>query len=190
MRIVLDADVAVYALHKPRDKKLQPLHEKASKILESFLTDKNELFLTSLTLVETASVLSKILREDAAREGIDKLASVAKEIYPLPLNRDIYPIYSTTSPTYFQKCLENAFQISKLEKKPDDSKLPGFKERYTEVKIGGMDIFVFTYAQMKKALLITNDWSLFYVALKCDVKAYWLTYLSDDDIEKILRGSE
>lgn len=190
MRIVLDADVAVYALHKPRDKKLHPAHEKASKILESFLTDKNELFLTSLTLVETVSVLSKILREDTAREGIDKLASMAKEIYPLPLNRNLYQIYSTTSPIYFQQCLENAFQISKLEKKPEDSKIPGFKERHKEVKIGGMDIFVLTYAQMKKALLITNDWSLFYAALKCDVKAYWLTYLSDDDIARILEGLE
>ncbi|MCK4613541.1 MAG: hypothetical protein KAU14_01960 [Thermoplasmata archaeon] len=187
---MLDADVAVYALHKPKDKKLQAEHKKASKIIESFLGDKNELFLTSMTLIETASVLSKILREDVAREGVEKLASMAKEIYPLSIDRDLYLIYSTTSTIYFQKCLENAFKISKLKKEPNNSNIPGFKDKYTDVKIGGMDIFVLTYAQIKKALLITNDWSLFYAASKCNVNAHWLKHLSNEDVERISEGRE
>ncbi len=40
--------------------------------------------------------------------------------------------------------------------------------------VGGMDVFVLTYAELKEAVLITNDWALWYVAWKRGIWSYWL----------------
>ncbi|MBL7117329.1 MAG: hypothetical protein ISS94_00890 [Candidatus Syntrophoarchaeum sp.] len=56
------------------------------------------------------------------------------------------------------------------------------------IEIGGMDIFVLTYAQIKNAVLVTNDWSLWYVSWKSGVKSYWLSGLSEEQQEKICNG--
>ena len=40
--------------------------------------------------------------------------------------------------------------------------------------LGGMDVFVLTYAELKEAALITNDWALWYVAWKRGIRSYLL----------------
>lgn len=51
-----------------------------------------------------------------------------------------------------------------------------------------MDIFVLTYAELKNAALLTNDWSLWYVAWKKGLAAYWLSGLSDQQVSDLAQG--
>lgn len=52
-----------------------------------------------------------------------------------------------------------------------------------------MDLLILTYTQMKNAVLITNDWSLWYVAWKSGINSYWLSGLSNEQISKITAGN-
>lgn len=54
--------------------------------------------------------------------------------------------------------------------------------------LSGMDIFVLSYAQLKRASLLTNDWSLWYVAWKLGLNAYWLKGLGEQETLKLAKG--
>lgn len=51
-----------------------------------------------------------------------------------------------------------------------------------------MDVFVLTYVELKDAVLITNDWSLWYVAWKRGITCYWLFGLQDEHVSKLANG--
>ena len=54
--------------------------------------------------------------------------------------------------------------------------------------IGGMDVLVLTYAQLKNCTLVTNDWSLWYVARRTGIISYWLSGLTDEMVSGIVDG--
>jgi len=170
---VLDSDVLVHALRVPKKNELYVLHEKASKLFESCIEKKNELFLPSMIPIEVGAVLSKILPQELAREGIEKLLATAEEIYPFTNDAMLNSVYSISSNIYFEKTLENSLKLAMIAKDENDGWIPGWKEK-REVMIGGMDVFVLTFAELKGAVLITNDWSLWYVAWKSGIMCYWL----------------
>lgn len=184
MKLVIDSDVLVHALRTPTRKDLYELHEKASKLFESCIERKNELFLPSMIPIEVGAVLSKILPEELAREGIEKLLKTAREVYPFTDDTTLNSIYSISSNIYFEKALGNSLKLTRIAKDENDNWVPGWKDK-GDVMIGGMDVFVLTYAELKEALLITNDWSLWYVAWKKGIVSYWLSGLSDDRVIKI-----
>jgi predicted PilT family ATPase len=70
--------------------------------------------------------------------------------------------------------------FTRIQKSEEDRDVPGWKDSKTEVMIGGMDVLVLTYAQLKNCILITNDWSLWYVARKTGIMSYWLSGLTDE----------
>jgi predicted nucleic acid-binding protein len=181
---VLDSDVLVHALRVPRRKDLYEIHERASKLFESCIEKKNELFLPSMIPIEVAAVLSKILPEELAIEGIEKLLRTAEEIYPFIDDVTLNSVYSITSHIYFQKALENSLKLARVKKNEEDRWIPGWKEK-GEVMTGGVDIFVLTYAKLKDAVLVTNDWSLWYVAWKRGLTSYWLSGLKSEQVSKI-----
>lgn len=188
MRLVLDSDVLVHALRIPRKKDLMEIHEKASAIFESCILKTNDLFLPSEIPVEVGAVLSKIIPQELAREGIEKLLLTAEEIYPFASDMALNSIYSISSNIYFQEALENAIMFTKIEKNDDDRDVRGWKDSKTEVMIGGMDVLVLTYAQLKNCTLITNDWSLWYVARRTGITSYWLSGLTDEMVYRIVDG--
>ncbi|MEA3282309.1 MAG: hypothetical protein U9Q68_07075 [Euryarchaeota archaeon] len=188
MRLVLDSDVLVHALRIPRKKDLMEIHEKASAIFESCILKTNDLFLPSEIPVEVGAVLSKIIPQELAREGIEKLLLTAEEIYPFASDMVLNSIYSISSNIYFQEALENAIMFTKIEKNDDDRDVHGWKDSKTEVMIGGMDVLVLTYAQLKNCTLITNDWSLWYVARRTGITSYWLSGLTDEMVYRIVDG--
>ena len=188
MRLVLDSDVLVHALRIPRKKDLMEIHEKASVIFESCILKTNDLFLPSEIPVEVSAVLSKIIPQELAREGIEKLLLTAEEIYPFASDMALNSIYSISSNIYFQEALENAIMFTKIEKNGDDREVHGWKDSKTEVMIGGMDVLVLTYVQLKNCTLITNDWSLWYVARRTGITSYWLSGLTDEMVSEIADG--
>lgn len=188
MKLVLDSDVLVHALRVPKDEALLPIHEKASQIFESFITGINELVLPSVIPIEVGTVLSKILPSDLASEGIEKLLQVAVEIYPFTADSSLNSLYSLSSNLYFQRCVTNSSKLSKIKKKPEDKDLPGWNKSKTEIMLGGMDIFVISYVEMKNAVLITNNWSLCYAAWKTGLSSYWLSGLTDEKVSDISNG--
>ncbi len=188
MRLVLDSDVLVHALRFPKNEKLLSLHEKASQIFESCISGINELVIPSIIPIEVGTVLFKILPSDLANEGIDKLLQVAVEIYPFTMNPSLNSLYSLSSNLYFQKCITNSSKLSKIRKDPEDKDLPGWNKSKTEVMLGGMDVFVISYAEMKSATLITNDWSLWYAAWKTGISSYRLSVLTTEQITDISNG--
>ena len=188
MRLVLDSDVLVHALRIPGKKDLMEIHEKASAIFESCILKTNDLFLPSEIPVEVGAVLSKIIPQELAREGIEKLLLTAEEIYPFASDMVLNSIYSISSNIYFQEALENAIMFTKIEKNDDDRDVHGWKDSKTEVMIGGMDVLVLTYAQLKNCTLITNDWSLWYVARRTGITSYWLSGLTDEMVYRIVDG--
>ena len=97
MRLVLDSDVLVHALRMPKREDLYALHKKASNIFESCIEKKNELFLPSMVPIEVGTVLSKILPHELASEGIEKLLTTAKEVYPFTDNTTLNSVYSISS---------------------------------------------------------------------------------------------
>lgn len=97
MRLVLDSDVLVHALRMPKRGDLYALHKKASNIFESCIEKKNELFLPSMVPIEVGTVLSKILPHELASEGIEKLLTTAKEVYPFTDNTTLNSVYSISS---------------------------------------------------------------------------------------------
>ncbi|MEA2052236.1 MAG: hypothetical protein U9O90_05375 [Euryarchaeota archaeon] len=187
MKFVLDSDVLVHALRVPKRKDLYELHEKASKLFESCIEKKNELFLPSMVPIEVGAVLSKILLQELARVGIEKLLATAEEVYPFTNDAMLNPVYSISSNIYFQKALENSLTLTKIVKDENDRWVPGWKDK-REVMIGGMDVFVLTYVELKDAVLITNDWSLWYVAWKRGITCYWLFGLQDEHVSKLANG--
>lgn len=188
MRLVLDSDVLVHALRIPGKKDLMEIHEKASAIFESCILKTNDLFLPSEIPVEVGAVLSKIIPQELSREGIEKLLLTAEEIYPFASDMALNSIYSISSNIYFQEALENAIMFTKIEKNDDDRDVRGWKDSKTEVMIGGMDVLVLTYAQLKNCTLITNDWSLWYVARRTGITSYWLSGLTDEMVYRIVDG--
>lgn len=188
MRLVLDSDVLVHALRIPRKKDLMEIHEKASAIFESCILKTNDLFLPSEIPIEVGAVLSKIIPQELAREGIEKLLLTAEEIYPFASDMVLNSIYSISSNIYFHEALENAIMFTKIEKNDDDREVHGWKDSKTEVMIGGMDVLVLTYAQLKNCTLITNDWSLWYVARRTGITSYWLSGLTDEMVSEIADG--
>ena len=188
MRLVLDSDVLVHALRIPGKKDLMEIHEKASAIFESCILKTNDLFLPSEIPVEVGAVLSKIIPQELAREGIEKLLLTAEEIYPFASDMVLNSIYSISSNIYFQEALENAIMFTKIEKNDDDRDVHGWKDSKTEVMIGGMDVLVLTYAQLKNCTLITNDWSLWYVARRTGITSYWLSGLTNEMVYRIVDG--
>jgi hypothetical protein len=94
---VLDSDVLVHALRVPKGKDLYALHEMASELFESCIEKKNELFLPSVIPIEVGAVLSKILPQERAREGIRKLLATAKEVYPFTDDTTLNYVYSISS---------------------------------------------------------------------------------------------
>ncbi len=188
MRLVLDSDVLVHALRIPRKKDLMEIHEKASAIFESCILKTNDLFLPSEIPIKVGAVLSKIIPQELAREGIEKLLLTAEEIYPFASDMVLNSIYSISSNIYFHEALENAIMFTKIEKNDDDREVHGWKDSKTEVMIGGMDVLVLTYAQLKNCTLITNDWSLWYVARRTGITSYWLSGLTDEMVSEIADG--
>lgn len=188
MKLVLDSDVLVHALRFPKDEKLLSLHEKASQIFESCISGVNELVIPSVIPIEVGTVLSKILPSDLANEGIEKLLQVAVEIYPFTTEQSLNTLYSLSSNLYFQRCIANSSKLSKIKKNPKDTDVPGWNKSKTEVMLGGMDVFVISYAEMKSAMLITNDWSLWYTAWKTGILSYWLSGLNIEQISNIANG--
>jgi predicted nucleic acid-binding protein len=184
LRLVLDSDVLVHALRMPKRKDLYALHEKASKLFESCIEKKNELFLPSMIPIEVGAVLSKIMPQELAREGIEKLLTTAKEVYPFTEDTTLNSVYSISSNIYFEMALENSLKLTRIVKDENDSWVPSWKDK-REVMVGGMDVFVLTYAELKEAVLITNDWALWYVAWKRRIICYWLSGLSGEHVSKI-----
>ena len=189
MRLVLDSDVLVHALRMPKREDLYALHKKASNIFESCIEKKNELFLPSMVPIEVGTVLSKILPHELASEGIEKLLTTAKEVYPFTDNTTLNSVYSISSNIYFEKALENSLKLTRIEKDENDNWVPGWKDK-REVMVGGMDVFVLTYAELKEAVLITNDWALWYVAWKRGIRSYWLQGLRNEHVLMIVNGEE
>lgn len=188
MKLVLDSDVLVHALRFPKDETLLSLHEKASQIFESCISGANELVIPSVIPVEVGTVLSKILSSELANEGIEKLLQVAVEIYPFTIDTSLNSLYSLSSNLYFQRCITNSSKLSKIKKNPKDKDVAGWNKSKTEVRLGGMDVFVHSYAEMKRAMLITNDWSLWYAAWKTGISSYWLSGLTTEQISDIANG--
>lgn len=188
MRLVLDSDVLVHALRIPRNKELLEIHEKASAIFESCILKTNDLFLPSEIPIEVGAVLSKIIPQELAREGIEKLLLTAEEIYPFTSDALLNSIYSISSNIYFREALENALMFTKIKKNEDDRNVPGWKDSKTEAMIGGMDVLVLTYAQLKNCILVTNDWSLWYVARRTGITSCWLSGLIDEMVSEIADG--
>ncbi len=160
------------------------LHEMASELFESCIEKKNELFLPSVIPIEVGAVLSKILPQELAREGIGKLLATAKEVYPFTDDTTLNYVYSISSNIYFEKALENSLKLTRIAKDENNSWVPGWKDK-KEAMMGGMDVFVLTYAELKEAVLITNDWALWYVAWKRGIICYWLYGLSGEQVSKI-----
>lgn len=52
------------------------------------------MFLPSVVIIEVSAVLSKILRKEIAKDGIDKLLLTAEEIYPITLDMLLNSIYA------------------------------------------------------------------------------------------------
>jgi len=188
LNLVSDSDFLVFALHKPSDPNLLINHEKAVLLFKSFINGFNSSYLTSTVAIEVASVLSKLINLDYAKSALDELYSVTKEIYPFSSRVTDNHIFSTTSNFYFSICQENALKLSKFDKDEADNWVPGWKKSKTETMVSGMDIFILSYAQLKDAALITNDWSLWYAAWKSGLRAYWLSGLTIEDAEKISNG--
>jgi len=188
LKLVLDSDVLVHALRFPKDETLLSLHEKASQIFESCISGANELVIPSVIPVEVGTVLSKILPSELANEGIEKLLQVAVEIYPFTIDTSLNSLYSLSSNLYFQRCITNSSKLSKIKKDPKDKDVTGWNKSKTEVRLGGMDVFVHSYVEMKRAVLITNDWSLWYAAWKTGISSYWLSGLTTEQISDIANG--
>jgi predicted nucleic acid-binding protein len=184
LRLVLDSDVLVHALRRPKSKELHALHEKAARLFESCIERENELFLPTVIPIEVGTVLSKILPQDLAREGTVKLLRTTKEVYPYTDEATLNSVYSISSHIYFEKLMENSLKLSRITKEAADSWVPGWVDK-SEVMIGGMDIFVLTYAELKAAVLITNDWALWYVAWKRGQPSYWLSGLRDEQVSEL-----
>jgi len=184
LRLVLDSDVLVHALRRPKSKELHTLHEKAVRLFESCIERYNELFLPTVIPIEVGTVLSKILPEDLAIEGIEKLLRITKEVYPYTDDATLNSVYSISSHIYFERLLDNSLKLSRITKEGTDSWVPGWQAK-REVMIGGMDIFVLTYAELKAAVLITNDWALWYVAWKRGLSCYWLSGLKDEQVSEL-----
>jgi hypothetical protein len=51
-----------------------------------------------------------------------------------------------------------------------------------------MDVFVISYAEMKGATLVTNDWSLWYAAWKTGLSSYWLSSITSEQVSDISNG--
>lgn len=187
MNLLLDSDVLTYALHLPRDK-LLTLHKKSNKIFESVIRNVNSLYITSTIFIEALSTLAKlggrVLARDAYRDITDNVA----EVFPIDVNLIRLTLSIPDMIFYLSKCIKNAIETSKIKKDSKDSKVPGWKDELTEVSLSGMDIFILSYAQLRNLVLITNDWSLWYVAWKSRVESYWLTGLNDKQIEEICNG--
>ncbi|MEA1944819.1 MAG: hypothetical protein U9N07_05760 [Euryarchaeota archaeon] len=178
----------VHALRIPGNKNLLEIHGKASAIFESCILKTNDLLLPSEIPIEVGAVLSKIIPQKLAREGIEKLLLTAEEIYPFTSDVALNSIYSISSNIYFQEALENALMFTKIEKNEEDRHVHGWKDSKTEVMIGGMDVIVLTYAQLKNCILVTNDWSLWYVARRTGITSYWLSGLTDEMVSGIADG--
>jgi hypothetical protein len=56
------------------------------------------------------------------------------------------------------------------------------------VRIAGMDIFILAYCELRETALITNDWSLWYIAWKSGISAYWISGLKDEQIDVVSKG--
>jgi hypothetical protein len=56
--------------------------------------------------------------------------------------------------------------------------------------VGGMDVFVLTYAELKEAALITNDLALWFVAWKKGIRSYWLQGLRNEHVLRISNDEE
>jgi len=188
LRLVLDSDVLVNALRVPKNGMLLSLHDKASQIFESCIAGVNELVIPSVIPIEVGTVLSKILPSDLAGEGVEKLLQVSTEIYPFTTDPSLNSLYSLSSNLYFQKCLANSSKFGKIVKNPNDKSVPGWNKSKTEVLLGGMDVFVVSYAELKNATLLTNDWSLWYAAWKMGLASYWLTGLTIEQVSDISNG--
>ncbi len=178
----------VYALHVPIDDQLLPEHKKSFRLFESIIDGRNDLLITSTIAIEVSIVLSRIIGSRVGKEGFERLTSVSKEIYPFSSDTRKNIFYTATSNIYFDQCIENAFRLGRILKDPKDKKVPGWNKRKTEVLLSGMDIFVISYAKLKNACIISNDWSLWYSAWKLGLDAYWMKGLSDKDISKLCRG--
>ncbi|MGB2727861.1 MAG: hypothetical protein WBD09_05215 [Halobacteriota archaeon] len=188
MKIVLDSDVLVLALHKPRHEYLIENHYKAVSLFKSCIEGRNPLYLPTTVAIEVPLVLVRATNREYTANAFKKLYATAVEIYPFSSDDTANLFSASTSGIYYSLCQKNAVNIAKIKKEALDFNVPGFKKDTTEVKIGGMDIFVLTYAQIKNAVLVTNDWSLWYVSWKSGVKSYWLSGLSEEQQEKICNG--
>ena len=185
MKLVLDSDVLVLALHKPRYEYLIENHYNAVNLFKSCIDGKNPLYLPTTVAIEVPLVLVRATNRKYTTKAIKKLYATAVEIYPFSSDDTANLFSASTSGIYFSLCLENALNVAKIKKDGRNSPVPGWKKDITEVKISGMDIFVLTYTQIKNATLITNDWSLWYVAWKSGIKSYWLSGLSEEQNEQI-----
>lgn len=189
MRIVVDSDVLVYALHIPGDPAAMKRHTRAVALFDSFVISTNELFIPSTVVIEVAATLSKIVGEQLAEVNVNDLIAVASEIYPMSPSLAQTWFLSVSSYIYFKACLNNALKYTRVPKDMvADTAVPGFTSKRDEVRIGGMDIFVLTYAEVRDAPLLTNDWSLWYAAWKTGLRAYWISGLSDQQVAELAQG--
>ncbi len=188
MNILLDSDVLIYSLHIPKDKNLLPEHLKARELFDSVIAGVNPLYLISTIPIEVATGLTKIVGRKIARNGIEKLLLGATEIYPASMDLASNVAHTLSLRAYFQTCIENALIFGKIPKDEKDSSLPGFKNQYTEVRIGGVDISILSYVQLKDLVFITDDWSLWYISWKVGVSSYWLKGLAKEQVHSLANG--
>jgi len=188
VNILLDSDVLIYSLHIPKDKNLLSEHIKARELFDSVIERVNTLYLISTIPIEVAAGLTKIVGRKIAENGIEKLLLGATEIYPASMDLASNVVHTLSLRAYFQTCIENALNLGKIQKDEKDSLVPGFKGQYTEVKIGGVDISILRYVQLKDLVFITNDWSLWYISWKAGVRSYWLKGLARKQVHTLAKG--
>jgi len=185
VNLTLDSDVLVYALNVPGDKNLRNVHIKSSKLYKSCITGDNKLLLPTTILVESVSALSKIITPEFAKASREDIVDNASEIFPVSPKPALYSM--PDNQRYVDLCLEYATNFS-IKKDPADSYAPGLKDDASEVKISGMDIFILAYSDLRSTTLITNDWSLWYIAWKSGISAYWISGLRDEQIDAVRKG--
>jgi predicted nucleic acid-binding protein len=188
MNMFLDADVLAYGLRVPKDKRLMHLHQRSKKLIQSLAAGDNGLFLPFPTLVEIASLLARLESPSFAWRAVRLISQRAQEILGCSFMPREFLMNLPEVLTYFSESIVKAIEHSKTTKDTADNWVPGYKSSPGSVLIGGMDIFVLSYIQLRELNLITNDWSLWYVAWKLGVNAYWLSGLTNIQADEITSG--
>jgi len=189
MNLVLDADVLSFALKVPADPGLRQLHEKSRCLFDSILTEVNALWVPFPVVIEVLAVIARTTTPGYTGKVLELICDSASEILGYFDGNKQMAELTFDWQDYLSLCLELAQRAVKVAKDMGrDQDIPGFRFARTEVRIGGMDVFVLGYALWRSLALVTNDWSLWYVAWKQGVQAYWLSGLSEHELTRLATG--